>query len=993
MRCHSLTVAVLSAVVILVADPAAAAPRNFSPALAPVLEASRDYVLVEQASAKALAKSITDGGCNPCWGQVVRYTTFSSPVQTYDAYRYDGRDVVLLVPVNHARTARATPERIRTLVDRLDLIHATYRELLGWEPTRSRDPLGKQIAAILPNDRNDWYGLAFVPGDSSEYVNAVLDEDSFDDDLLGNVFVHELAHNFDPIRHWDFGPDAAHDWTTFMQVWTARRLARMDEGGRSRWDREEANQTTRRWSLWQSDPARYTFARCAVASPRPQDCQDNVNTITGVLMATMARHVDSPATVRQWLRTVRTDATRPDTPEARSEYLLRTLADATRTDTRCVATHFRFPNGAGLAGASQYATPFPGCVDGDNDGFRRFDDCDDTRASVRPGAPEITDGLDNDCNDVVDERPVREADLGDFNDSGFSGTPVGAIPLAAEGTLATSADRDSITFTPALPVSRARVRLCATGDRMSLAGLTPEGVLWGPLATAEAGSCTTMGTNNRSYRGFRVDRAGVSAGTASWRLEIATSSEGWPRPRAITLVGDGSNSVRATVDAARVPGGTSGVEVRWTGSGAGLLKSGPLTDANSLVAPALPPASMDRATSERHQLRAQLFRDGLPIEEPSRPFTVATEGFALSSGVSVSSALPAGRNEERWYIDVPANATRLTIASTSAQNIDLHTARVAAPIPMVAIPSINAAPARNLAQASATTSSGNETLIVNAPAAGRWYVTPTNSAAQSATYTLRAAVEATPPAIRAGGYFNPSRPGHGLFVHPAGGEWAGLWYTYEANGQPIWYYLQGSAPGANGQWNGIIYRARWDGAAAQLRPIGNAVLTPDVENGFSFSWNLDGLAGSEAFRPFGRGCPTLGGGAAVNASQHYFDAARAGSGYSVQLMTSPAAYEFYAAFVYDNAGQPRFLTAERSGAGARDETLALQQINGFCPSCVHAATARRSAGTLRRVYSSTGVLERITLDAAFGSGLSGDWDVTDTVQMLDGSRRAQGCAP
>ena len=131
----------------------------------------------------------------------------------------------------------------------------------------------------------------------------------------------------------------------------------------------------------------------------------------------------------------------------------------------------------------------------------------------------------------------------------------------------------------------------------------------------------------------------------------------------------------------------------------------------------------------------------------------------------------------------------------------------------------------------------------------------------------------------------------------------------------------------------------------------------------------------------------------MNASQHYFDAARAGSGYSVQLMTSPAAYEFYAAFVYDNAGQPRFLTAERSGAGARDETLALQQINGFCPSCAHGTTTRRSAGTLRRVYSSSGVLERITLDAGFGSGLSGDWDVTDTVQMLDGSRRAQGCAP
>ncbi len=984
--------AALSAVALLVASPVAAAPRNFSPALAPVLEASRDYVLVDEGLAKSAAKSITSGGCNPCWGQVVRYTTFSSPVQTYDAHRYDGRDVVLLVPVNHPRTARATPERIRALVDRLDLIHATYRELLGWEPTRSRDPLGKQIAAILPNDRNDWYGLAFVPGDSSEYVNAVLDEDSFDDDLLGNVFVHELAHNFDPIRHWDFGPDAAHDWTTFMQVWTARRLARMDEGGRSRWDREEANQTTRRWSLWQANPATYTFARCAVQDPRPQDCQDNVNTITGVLMATLARHIDSPATIRQWLRTVRTDATRPDTAEARSDYLLRTLADATRSDTRCAAQHFRFPVGPGLAAAGAYASPFRGCLDSDNDGFRRFDDCDDSRADVRPGGTEVADGRDNTCDGIVDERRVREADVGEFSDNGFNGTPIGTHPVAVEGAMASTSDRDAVRFDNALAVNRAQVRLCATGDRMSLAGLTPEGVLWGPLATAEAGSCTTMGTNNRSYRGFRIDRAGVSTGAASWRLEIAASSEGWPRPRAITLSTDGGNSVRAAVDAARVPGGTAGVEVRWTGSGSGVLKSGPLADADSLVAPPLPATSMDRASTERHQLRAQLFRDGLPIEEPTRPFTVATEGFALSSGVAVSSALPAGRSEEHWFIDVPANASRLSVTGTSAQGLTLHAARAAAPVPAVAVPSIAPAPARNLAQASATTSAGSANLVVNAPTAGRWYITPTNSGAQAAGFSLRATVEATPPAIRAGGYFNPSRPGHGLFVHPAGGEWAGLWYTYEADGQPLWYYLQGNAPGANGQWNGVIYRARWDGAAAQLRPVGNAVLTPGAENGFSFSWNLDGVAGSEAFRPFGRGCPTLGGGEGVNASQHYFDPARSGSGYSVQLMTTPAAYEFYAAFVYDSAGQPRFLVAERGGAGARDEAVALEQLRGFCPSCTHAAVTRRSAGTLRRTYSASGVLERIVLQAGFGNGLSGDWNVTDVVQMLDGNRRAQGCA-
>jgi Concanavalin A-like lectin/glucanases superfamily/Putative metal-binding motif len=43
-------------------------------------------------------------------------------------------------------------------------------------------------------------------------------------------------------------------------------------------------------------------------------------------------------------------------------------------------------------------------ADTDGDGFLVCDgDCDDSRASVHPGAPEVCDGLDNDCNGLIDE--------------------------------------------------------------------------------------------------------------------------------------------------------------------------------------------------------------------------------------------------------------------------------------------------------------------------------------------------------------------------------------------------------------------------------------------------------------------------------------------------------------------------------------------------------------------------------------------------------------
>jgi hypothetical protein len=188
---------------------------------------------------------------------------------------------------------------------------------------------------------------------------------------------------------------------------------------------------------------------------------------------------------------------------------------------------------------------------------------------------------------------------------------------------------------------------------------------------------------------------------------------------------------------------------------------------------------------------------------------------------------------------------------------------------------------------------------------------------------------------------------------------------------------------------GRIYRSAWDGSRNVLTAIGEAVTTPTGPDAFRFAYRLDGQAGNEPFVSFGRGCPSLGG-TALDASSHWYNPARSGTGYSVQLYLD---YEFYAAFVYDAAGVPRFLVAERSGFGGTSASLTLEQLTGFCPLCTRSGPPlRQPVGVLGRTYAA-GRLASLSLDASFTAGVPGRWQQSESVQLLGGAGTTQGCLP
>ena len=378
-----------------------------------------------------------------------------------------------------------------------------------------------------------------------------------------------------------------------------------------------------------------------------------------------------------------------------------------------------------------------------------------------------------------------------------------------------------------------------------------------------------------------------------------------------------------------------------------------------------------------------------PVYIPVRVSRSRVEHMPLAVSPRASEApflLAGGGTHDRVYVDVPVNVSELRVDVNMSGPIDIHLVRADA----AAGPEVPPAPPLGTASASRTNVSGSATLTLASPTLtpGRWYVVLVSRSATDTTVGVNVSF-GLPSSLNLayGSYFNPTRSGHGVFLYPAGNDIAGLWYTYFQDGTSTWYYLQGRRS-SNGVWRPWIYRAAWNGSSNHLTEVGTALVTPTADGGLTFSYRLDGQAGAEVLQPLGSGCPMLNG-QTLDASSHWFDPSRAGTGYSVQLFPD---YEFYAAFVYDGRGVPRFLTAESGSFRGADATLTLEQLTGFCPLCERSgAPTRADIGTLRRRFDASGLVQ-MQLDAIFTGGVPGAWTGDDNVQLLGGPGTAQGCA-
>jgi hypothetical protein len=364
---------------------------------------------------------------------------------------------------------------------------------------------------------------------------------------------------------------------------------------------------------------------------------------------------------------------------------------------------------------------------------------------------------------------------------------------------------------------------------------------------------------------------------------------------------------------------------------------------------------------------------------------------ALQPNAARTLVLEAGESLTHQFIDVPGNGVlTVTTSRISGSSVAFSAVRADFP-PFTVAPGVVPAPIPGSGAARWTLDATTPSQTVTVPVtAGRWYLVATNGGGDEAQFleTLRLSLADSSAPPVPGAYYNPQRSGHGVFLSQSNDQQAVYWYTYLADGTPVWYVALGPRPtAASGAWSAPLYRVTWDGTTANAHVIvGDVILTPIDASSFMFSWHLAGTGGSERFTLLApNACVAFPGGQADFTGQWY---APAQSGYGMDVVALPgdaqqSSQQIAAFYFYDAVGEPRWALGG-TAPFAPSSTMSLNQFQGFCPTCTYTATTSQPIGTLIVDYASA-MTGRYRTNLALLPPLGGSWIIDQPIVRLTGS--------
>lgn len=628
----------------------------------------------------------------------IEYRSFGGT--TYTLHAYSGKYIRWAVQDSWLGADGLSEDDMRELVDLTDQLYAQMAEVAGGEPS------GAGLLTLAAVDVGPYGGLGYVGLKGVEVAPFTI-ADTKKYLALGqlNGYVqHEMAHNFDIYTGYlSYYPDFSHAWTTFfpfyVQVYS--RTGDLDIAP----DAALVKQIATWLKAWDQAGNGVSWETCVRNGGGCEALGVRANDAWGGIMLRYAR-LHGPLAVRRvfdHLKAYKAQNPPSSSPDDKNDLLVEALAYGANANVACEidAWHWGVSSAARNRLGQKYPAQNPMCADADADGYSRASgDYNDSNKAVHPGAVETRNGVDDDCNDIVDDVLTAEPAGGDFPSPQSLG-----FPASVSGRITGTSDGDAFTVTLTAP-RKVAFRLCSATDFQGWLFVYKSDGSWLGYQYVSKGQCTTSSYDLNAAGTWRFEVAMNSASLpGSYTLQF-TENKQWPAPWGTTAVPAAleggyrlTSTAQTLANALKPP-----THVRFWIDGLGFVGTAPY--AATAAFNWTPPAGAEPGT---YRYRAQLLSGIIPVEAMSaaQPFevgaaslgvaslsltpTAVTGGTNATGKVTLSGAAPAGGTMVTLSsanpavsvpanVTVPAGATEQTFAVTTTPVAAVQTASITATV-------------------------------------------------------------------------------------------------------------------------------------------------------------------------------------------------------------------------------------------------------------------------------------------------------------------------
>jgi uncharacterized protein (TIGR03437 family) len=303
-----------------------------------------------------------------------------------------------------------SPTELITLIERTDLVYEKMVDVIGGEPRGD----GLMIIAVVPLEgEGGAQGTALLGVKRIEVATSQLaaTKVALAQGTLSDTILHEIAHTFDLYRNYlSYYPDSSHNWTEFWIAYSQYLLHFGDYNSAPELAfQEKVYYFT---NLWDKGANSSSWAQCVRNGGGCESEGITTNKAYAGLLLRYARlhGVEAIKGAFEFYKNYKATHDQNEiftfTPEQKNDLLVEALAYGASANISGELDAWYWP----LSDSTReklrqtYPAQNPTVVDADGDGWSPVrGDLYDHDPSVHPGAVEVINGKDDDCNGFIDD--------------------------------------------------------------------------------------------------------------------------------------------------------------------------------------------------------------------------------------------------------------------------------------------------------------------------------------------------------------------------------------------------------------------------------------------------------------------------------------------------------------------------------------------------------------------------------------------------------------